>query len=216
MPRGRPARRLYFFKGVAAARNGDDGLADAWRAKRLAEPGTALPAAFPWRAQALAVGVLAIEDLDGASTRAMEALGLTHRQATDIFNRIEGITVITQYFQSGPRAGEPYEQDDVTLVATGERSASFNTDPYEVGDKGTLRLSLTIGAISGAGAQLQVQLETRASADDTWRTVDAFSVQTATGTARKTFAGLDRFVRAVCSIAGATPSVTFSLAGEAV
>lgn len=216
MPRARPARRVYFFKQTTAALRGDDGLSDAWRSKRLAEVGTALPSAFPWRAQALAVGVLAIEDLDGASARAMEGLGLTHRQATDIFNRIEGITVTTEYFQSGPRAGEAYEHDEVTLLASAARTASVNGDAYETGDKGTLRLSLAITAISGSGATLQVQLETRKNADDTWRTVDAFPAQTATGTTRKTFSGIDRFVRPVCSIAGSTPSVTFSLSGEAV
>lgn len=216
MSRARPARRVYFFKQIAATLRGDDGLSDVWREKRLAQTGTALPPTFPWRSQTLAVGVLALEDLDGASARSIEALGLAFYQATDIFNRIEGITVTTEYFQNGPRAGEAYEQDELTLLASAARTASVNGDAYEVGDKGTLRLSLAITAISGSGATLQVQLETRKNSSDSWRTVDAFAAQTATGTTRKTFSGLDRFVRPVCSIAGSSPSVTFSLSGEAV
>lgn len=158
----------------------------------------------------------AIEDLDGASVRALEDLGFTRTQATDIFNRIEGIHVTTLYFQSGLYAGQSYDQDDVTLLASAARTATFNGDSVEVGDRGTLRLDLAITAASGTTPTLQVQIETRKDSDDTWRTVDAFPVQTTTATVRKTFAGLDRQVRAVSSIAGTTPSFTYSLTGEAV
>jgi hypothetical protein len=214
--RRKPARRYYFFKEVAAGRLGDDGLADAWHSKRLAEVGTALPSRFPWRSAAVALDVRAIEDLDGASVRALEDLGFTRTQATDIFNRIEGIHVTTLYFQSGLYAGQSYDQDDVTLLASAARTATFNGDSVEVGDRGTLRLDLAITAASGTTPTLQVQIETRKDSDDTWRTVDAFPVQTTTATVRKTFAGLDRQVRAVSSIAGTTPSFTYSLTGEAV
>lgn len=214
--RRRPARRVYFFKEVAALRLGDDGLSYAWHDKRLAETGTALPSRFPHRAAAVALDVLAIEDLDGASVRALEDLGFTRTQATAIFNRIEGIHVPTVYFQSGPYAGQPYDQDEVTLLASAARTASFNGDAVEVGDRGTLRLDLAITAASGTAPTLQVQIETRKNSSDAWRVVDSFAVQTTTGTARKTFTGLDREARAACAIGGTTPSFTFSLSGEAV
>ena len=75
--RGRPARRVYFFKQRAAYARLEDGLGDAWTDKRLAEPGTPLPVTFPWRAAAIAAGVLAIEDIDGASIVALTTLGST-------------------------------------------------------------------------------------------------------------------------------------------
>lgn len=212
----RPARRYHFFKEVSALRLGDDGLSYAWHDKRLAETGTALPSRFPHRTEALALGVLALEDLDGASVRALEDLGFTRTQAQAVFNRIEGIHVPTVYFQSGPNAGQSYDQDEVTLLPSAARTATFNGDSVEVGDRGTLRLDLAITAMSGTTPTLQVQIETRKNSSDTWRTVDAFPVQTATGTTRKTFTGLDRLVRAVSSIGGTTPSITYSLGGEAV
>lgn len=215
-PRARPARRVYFFKWVSAVRAGDDGLSYVWRAKRLAEPGTALPAAFPWRAQLLAVGVLAIEDLDGASARAIAALGLRSSQADDVFHRIEGITVPTLYFASGPNAGQPYDQDEITLFSSSARTTSFTGDAYEVGDRGELRLTHAVTAVSGTLPQMQVQIETRRDSSDTWRVVDAFPVATAVGTYRKVFSGLDRQIRHVTTIAGTTPSFTSSLVGEAV
>ena len=216
--RGRPPRRYYFFKYVTATAAGDDGLADAWREKRLAETGTVLPAAFPWRALALAAGVLAIEDLDGASARAIEGLGLSYRVALAIFNRLEGVTVPTVYFASSPRAGEPYDQDEVVIMASGARTVSVDSDVYEVGDRGAVRLDLAVTAVAGTLPTLHVQIETReAAASGTWRVVDAFTVATAVSAQRKVFAGLDRFVRAVCTLGGTgSPSLTFSLSGAAV
>lgn len=187
-----------------------------WREKRLAEHGTALPAAFPWRARCLALGVLAIEDLDGASERSLESIGLSARQSCDIFNRIERTNTVstTTYFQSGPNAGAPYDQDEVTLFESSARTSSFNSDAYELGDCGTLRLTHAVTAISGTGALVHVQIESRKDTSDSWRVVDAFLPATAVGTYRKVFKGLDRLVRAVVTVAGSTPSVTSSLSGE--
>jgi hypothetical protein len=105
----------------------------------------------------------------------------------------------------------------VELLAPASRTSSATSDVYEVGDKGTLRLSLAITAASGTAPTLHVQIETReAYGSGTWRVVDAFPVQSSTGTVRRSWGGLDRFVRAVCTIGGSSPSFTFSLSGEAV
>lgn len=213
MARTRPEalRRYYLRKERTAERYGESALALAWRSRRLAETGTALPAGLPARAALLAAGYLALDEVDGAEVIELQRAGLSSADALLVFNRINGVTVPTTYFTSGPQQGEAYDQDEITLLASASRSASFNGDAVEVGDRPTLRLSLAISAIS---TTLQVQIETRKDSDDTWRTVDAFPVQSTTGTVRKVFSGCDRFVRAVSTLGGA--SATYQLTGEGV
>jgi hypothetical protein len=119
-------------------------------------------------------------------------------------------------YQTSAHAGEAYDQDEVTLLASAARTASVTSDTLEIGDRAGVRLELVISAISGTGASVHVQIETRRDGNDAWRVVDAFPVQTATGTTRRAMSGCDRTVRAVCTIAGTTPSITFGLSGEAI
>jgi hypothetical protein len=122
-----------------------------------------------------------------------------------------------QTFAYGPRVGQFYDEDELTLMASAARTSSTTSDVYEVGDKGTLRLDLDVTAVSGTAPTMHVQIETRkAYGSGTWRVVDAFPIKTTTGSERRSMSGLDRFVRAVCTIAGTSPSFTFSLGGEAV
>lgn len=87
----------------------------------------------------------------------------------------------------------------------------------EVAGEGTARLDLVTSAYTGSSPSLTVTIETSFDngVTDAWRSVAAFSAQTAAGTARKVFAGLDRWVRANVSAFAGT-SVTFSLSGEVV
>lgn len=206
------ARRYRFLRERAAERDREDGAQAVFRSLRLATTGTTLPATFPSRAALVTAGVLAVEEVIGAGLDELRSYGLGAQQAATLTLWLHRYS--TMNFSTGPRAGQHYEQDDITLLISALRSASGASDVYEVGDKGTLRLDLDVTAVSGSGT-VHVQIETRAlygSGD--WRVVDAFPVQSAAGSVRRTMSGCDRFVRAVYTIGGT--SVTFSLTGEAV
>lgn len=209
------ARRYLWLMQQERARTDDDGPADAFRERRLAATGTTLPATFPSRTLLLAAGVLAVEEVVGAATPELRTYGLTVAQAERLILWLERLTMTT--FTYGPRVGQFYEEDEVSILASAARTSSTTSDVYEVGDKGTLRLDLDITAASGSSPTLHVQIETRkAYGSGDWRVVDAFPLKTGTGSERRSMSGLDRFVRAVCTIGGSTPSFTFSLGGEAV
>lgn len=81
-------RRYLFVKARALRSKGEESIADAFNAKRLAEPGTQLPATFPHRAAVLAAGYLVIEELDGETQSELEASGLTQSQAASVLAAI--------------------------------------------------------------------------------------------------------------------------------
>lgn len=87
----------------------------------------------------------------------------------------------------------------------------------EVAGEGTARLDLVTSAYTGTTPSITVTIETSFDngVTDAWRTVAAFAAQTAPGTVRKVFAGLDRWVRANVSAFAGT-SVAVSLSGEVV
>jgi hypothetical protein len=207
------ARRFRFLRALDyASVRGEEGPETAWRALRLELPGTTLPATFPSRAALITAGVLAVEEVVGAGLSELRSYGLGARQAAFLTLWLHRYTLMN--FSTGPRAGQHYEEDDITLLASAARTASGVSDVYEVGDKGTLRLDLDVTAVSGSGT-VHCQVETRkAAGSGDWRVVDAFPVQSATGTTRRAMSGCDRFVRVVYTITGT--SVTFSLTGEAV
>lgn len=213
------ARRfLWLGEYNARTRDREYGVADAFRDRRLAQPGTPFSrfGRLPGRTTLAAAGVLAIEEVIGASVDELIEYGLSRTTALALQTALERIAATMTTFQSGPNAGQIYDEDAITLIASTTKTASYTSDTYEAGDRGTLRLDLNVTAISGTGAQMHVQVETRKSSDDSWRVVDAFTAVIATGTQRRTMGGVDRYVRAVCTLAGSSPSVTFSLTGEAV
>lgn len=208
-------RRYHFLRERERRRTAETGPADAFRGQRLAATGTALPVGFPSRTVLLAAGVLAVEEVQGAGTDELRSYGLTLRAAEAVLFFLEGFTMTT--FALGPRVGQFYEEDDVTLLASAARTSSGTSDTYEVGDKATLRLDLDVTAVSGSSPTMHVQVETRkASGSGTWRVVDAFDLATAVSAQRRTMGGCDRFVRVVYTLGGSSPSFTFSLTGEAV
>lgn len=209
------SHRRYLWLAQQRATREEAGTEAALRGRKLEVSATALPTSFPSRSVLLAAGVLAVEEVVGADVPELRSYGLSVTAAEWLIYWLERRTMTT--FDHGPRVGQTYEEDEVTLVASAARTASFNSDVYEIGDKGTLRLSLVVSAISGTGALLHAQVETReAYGSGTWRVVDAFGPLTATGTTVRSMGGLDRFVRVVCTIAGSGPSVTFALTGTAV
>jgi len=208
------ARRWYWLLEQRRARERRPDAAGVFRARRLAQPGARLPRVLPGRAQLLRAGVLALEEVLGADPNELRSYGLAPRTAEALITTLERLAVTTPVFQSGPAAGQLYDQDEVTLLASAARTTSVTTDPYEVGDRGDLRLTLDVAAISGSGARLHVQLETRMGTSGAWRALEAFVPVSAVGSQRLTIPGCDRFVQAVCTFTGT--SATYSLTGEAV
>lgn len=111
--------------------------------------------------------------------------------------------------------GEWADTEDVELAPSAARTATGNGSSVEVGDRGVARLLLDVTAASGTSPTLDVTVETSHDGT-TWRQVGTFAQKTAAGTERKSFSGLDRFVRATWTLGGTTPSFTFEISGEAV
>lgn len=108
--------------------------------------------------------------------------------------------------------------ETLTLAASAARTATANGTSVEVGDRGVACMTLDVTAVGGdADETLDVKLQTSEDGS-TWRDVASFTQVLQTGGAtseRKSFVGLDRFVRAVWTLAGTTPSFTFSVVGDA-
>lgn len=106
--------------------------------------------------------------------------------------------------------GQWADTQDLTVVGAGARVASFQSAGVEVGDRGVVCLDLVVTAGTGT---LDVAIETSKD-NSTWRSLGSFAQKTGAATERKSFAGVDRFVRANSTLAS-SPNFTFSIAGEA-
>lgn len=104
---------------------------------------------------------------------------------------------------------------DVTLAPSAARTADGSGSAFEVGPHTTARLALVCSARSGTTPTLDVTVETSFDGS-TWRSQGTFAQINATGTTRKSFGGLDRYVRVTWVVGGTTPSFTFSVSGELV
>ncbi len=74
-------RRFYLAKRHAAEGGSDPDLADSWRAKQEAEPGTPLPVDFPHLEALEEEGYEMVEDLTGAGSKELEARGFNLTEA---------------------------------------------------------------------------------------------------------------------------------------
>lgn len=207
------ARRWYWLQERSAEDSAAPGASGYWRERRLAELGASLPAWVPGRQSLLNAGVLCAEEVYGATATELQGYGLSSAEAERLVALFDEGAIAMTVFQTGPLAGQRYEQDAVSIVPSTTKTASYTSDTYELGDKGSAALDLVVSAISGTEAFLHVQIETRRDSDDSWRCVDAFLKRTTTGTSRRSFAGCDRYLRAVCTFSGT--SVTFSVLGVA-
>lgn len=112
--------------------------------------------------------------------------------------------------------GKWAKMTELVLLASATKTESGTGTPVEIGNKGVACLDLTSTAKSGTDTPtLTVTVKTCKTVDGTFRTVASFTAQTATGTERKSFSGLDRFVRIDWTISGTNPSWTFHCEGEA-
>lgn len=82
-------RRYYLGKRQQANERGDISVADVWRAKQEAEPGTALAATFPHRSKLEPLGYTTTEDIDGANEEELMSAGLTRREAAAVLAALE-------------------------------------------------------------------------------------------------------------------------------
>lgn len=111
--------------------------------------------------------------------------------------------------------GEFIDVEEVTLASSAARTTSDAGAAIDLGDRGTLRLSLAVTAKSGTKPSLHALVETSADGS-TWRQLGSFTaVNDATGSERRSFPGADRYVRLRWVISGTTPSFTFSVSGDA-
>lgn len=88
-------------------------------------------------------------------------------------------------------------------------SASFNTDDAE-----SLEGFLTVTAASGTSPTLDVSLETSVDGGTTWNTVGAFAQIAGAGSRSRVFGPLGDLCRWAWTIAGTTPSFTFTISAE--
>jgi hypothetical protein len=75
-------RRYYWLKRLWARQNCLE--EDAWIAKQAGEPGTEFPTSFPYLTRLNTIGILAIEDLDGAQDGELAHLGFTTGETQEI------------------------------------------------------------------------------------------------------------------------------------
>lgn len=105
----------------------------------------------------------------------------------------------------------------VTVQASATKTSNFSGAAVEIGDRGVARLDLVVSAASGTTPTLDVSIETSADGSTGWTAIASFAQQTTTTAGvHKVFSGVDRFVRAVATIGGTTPSFTYAVSGEAV
>lgn len=99
------------------------------------------------------------------------------------------------------------------------KAATFTGPTFDLGSYGTARLDLHVGVSTGTGDQtLTVKIQTSPDGTNWTDLGTAFTAATTTASDQhKVFAGCDRYLRAVGTIAGTpTISYTYSVTGSAV
>lgn len=107
---------------------------------------------------------------------------------------------------------------DVSALDPQTLTVTTNGPAIEVGDRGSANLELDVTAASGTTPTADVKIQTSKDGSGSglgaWRDVASFAQATGVTSERKSFAGLDRFIRTVVTIGGTTPSFTLSVSGE--
>lgn len=103
----------------------------------------------------------------------------------------------------------------IELADSSARTSSGSGDSVDLGAATTALLRLDVTAASGTTPTLAVVVQT--SPDEvTWRALGSFATVSAAGALERRLPGASRYVRAVWTVAGGTPSFTFSIAGSAL
>lgn len=77
----RRPRRYYLLKRLVAGEFCEEHLAQVWRSKQEAQPGTVLPADFPSLSKLQLKGYTTQEDIDGADEAELASAGLKTNEA---------------------------------------------------------------------------------------------------------------------------------------
>lgn len=210
-------RRYYLGKRRDALALGDKALSYVWRSFQEAPYWPDLPADFPGRTALVAGGYTTVRDLDGATEDELVDVGLSRSDAAAALVAMESWAMITTAIKTWVRQdGRTASALDLPLAASATRTATGTGDTAEMGEKSCMRLKLDVTAVSGSSPTLDVIVETSPDGASNWQTVATFAQKSAVSSELNVFPGCDRFVRAKWTIAGTTPSFTFSLLGEAV
>jgi phage gp36-like protein len=99
-------------------------------------------------------------------------------------------------------------------VASAARTATGTGTAIDLGVHTTALLTLMVTAVSGTSPTLAVTIETApTSTGPAWTSLGSFTTVSAVAVAEKRFPGAQRYLRARWTIAGTSPSFTFSVAG---
>ena len=113
--------------------------------------------------------------------------------------------------------GRHYEGDEAradAAVASAARTASATGTAFNTEDATAFEATLTVSAASGTAPLLDVRLETTVDGTN-YYTVGSFGQKTASATEAKAFGPLGDTCRWAWTVAGTTPSFTFSISAEA-
>lgn len=128
------------------------------------------------------------------------------------------MAILASTFKTMQRAGgrqfEVQILDELSKTLTAV-TATETSDVIDLGDNTTLRLFLDVSAASGTTPTLNVSIE-HSHDGTTFAALASFAEKTAVASERKTFGPCNRYVRAVYTIAGTTPSFTKTLTGFGV
>jgi hypothetical protein len=106
---------------------------------------------------------------------------------------------------------------DIELHASGAESAPGSGAAVDIGStRSCVEIKLEVTALSGsAEPTLTVSVETSPTGAGSWKSIGQFSTTDQVGFEKLVFAGCERYVRAVWSFTGTTPSATFVVSGQA-
>lgn len=115
-----------------------------------------------------------------------------------------------------PTANRMEKGEGVTIAPSAARTTTGNSGWIDSQGFDDLVLELDVTAASGTTPTLNVTVDTaETAAGGSSRSVAAFAQKTGISNERKSFPGIDNFYRVTWTIAGTTPSFTFSIVGEA-
>ncbi len=211
-------RRYHLLKSRALDAFEEQGLAAAFRNRQYRGCGVRLPDNFPELAKLALARYVTVEDLDGANADEIAAAtGLNLKTAERVVHALDHLLTDREtmgYTRStGTYAGRYADTLDVDLMDQSSTSTSANSDGFELGDRGVACLELDVTTATAGTLDVAIKTSKDNGVNDAWRSVASFTQVTGTGTERKSFSGLDRFIRAEATIV--TGPFAFTISGEA-